>query len=231
MEQSKFFLWTSRVTSILFLLLIAIVIGFTIYGIFESKKWGGRNTVEVVGEQLDDEVIEDLRLSNITKVCGKDVQYVKLDSTNSSKGFSSGGYGSLTRNVVFFVGTDMDSHWLFDTNKYLINEIDQLKKKADDCKDRETVSIYYEVIKSDTNKDGDLNSEDDVTISLTSPDGKNYIELDSGVTSVIDHSIDHDAQVLTMLMQKGSSILMKKYSLESSQLISEKEVSRIGKKL
>jgi hypothetical protein len=231
MEQNKFFIWTSRATSILFLLLIVIAIGFTIYGVLESQKWGGRNTVEVVGEQSDDEVVEDLRLSNIAKVCGKDIQYVKLNSSKRSKGFSSGGYGSLTRNVVFFVGSDMNSHWLFNTNKYLINEIDQLKKKAENCKNKETVSIYYEIIKNDTNKDGDLNVEDNVTISLTSPDGKNYVELDSEVTSVIDHSIDSDAQVLTILMQKGSSILMKKYSLKSSQKISEKEVSRIGKKL
>lgn len=231
MEQNKFFIWTSRATSILFLLLIIAVFGFTVYGMFVSKKWGERNTVEVIGELPNDEIVEDLRLSNITKVCGKDIQYVKLNSSNSSKGFSSGGYGSLTRNVVFFVGSDMESHWLFDTNKYLIDEIDQLKKNADDCKDKETVSIYYEVIKNDTNKDGDLNTEDDVTISLTSPDGKDYVELDSEVTSVIDHSIDGDAKILTILMQKGSSILMKKYSLENNQMISEKEVSRIGKKL
>lgn len=231
MEQNKFFIWTSRVTSIIFLLLIVIVIGFTVYGVFESKKWGQRNTVEVVGDQTEDEVIDDLRLSNITKICGKDIQYVKLNSSNKSKGFSSGGYGSITRNVVFFVGPSMDSHWLFETNKYLINEIDQLKTKADDCKNKETVSIYYEVIKRDTNKDGDLNSEDDITISITSPDGQDYIELDTAVTSVIDHSIDSDAKVLTVLIQKQSTILMKKFSLENNRLVSEKEISRIGKKL
>jgi len=231
MEQNKFYIWVSRVTSILFLLLILIGIGFTIFGIFESRKWGERNAVEVIGEQPDDEVIEDLRLSNITRVCGKDIQYVKLNSSTSSKGFSSSGYGSITRNIVFFVGPDMDSHWLFNTNKYLISEIDQLEKTADDCKDKETVSIYYEIIKSDTNKDGDLNTEDDFTISLTSPDGKNYVELESEITSVIDHSIDSDARILTILMQKGSSILIKKYSLKNGQKISEKEVSRIGKKI
>ena len=231
MEKNKFFIWTSRATSILFLLLVVIAIGFTIYGIFESNKWGKRNTVEVIGEQSEDEKVEDLRLSTITKVCGKDIQYVKLNSSRKSKGFSSGGYGSATRNIVFFVGSNMDSHWLFETNKYLINEVDQLKKEADDCKEEKTVSIYYEVIKSDTNEDGDLNSEDDVTVSVTSPDGLNYVELDTSVTSVIDHSIDSDAAILTVLVQKDSSILMKKFSLENNQKISEKEVSRIGKKL
>lgn len=132
---------------------------------------------------------------------------------------------------MFFVGPEMESHWLFETNKYHISKVDQLKKEADNCKNMETVSIYYEVIKSDTNQDGELNSEDDVTISLTSPDGLNYLELDTSVTAVIDHSIDSNASILTVLVQKDSSILMKKFSLKNNQRISEKEVSRIGKKL
>jgi len=80
MEQNRFFIWTSRVTSILFLLLVVIAIGFMVYGILESNKWGQKNTVEVIGEQSEDEKIEDLRLGNINKVCGKDIQYVKLNS-------------------------------------------------------------------------------------------------------------------------------------------------------
>jgi hypothetical protein len=231
MEQNRFFIWTSRVTSILFLLLVVIAIGFMLYGILESNKWGQKNTVEVIGEQSQDEKIENLRLGNINKVCGKDIQYVKLNSSRKSKGFSSGGYGVATRNIVFFVGPDMESHWLFETNKYHISKVEQLNKEADDCKKKEAVSIYYEVIKSDTNQDGELNSEDDVTISVTLPDGLNYVELDTSVTAVIDHSIDSNASILTVLVQKDSSILMKKFSLRSNQIISEKEISRIGKKL
>jgi len=229
-EQNRFFIWISRITSILFLLLIAIAIGFTVYGIFQSKNRTQVNTVEVVSES--DEAGEYLKLSNIVEVCGVDSRYVKLNSSKTSRGFiSKGGYGVLTRNIVFFVGVEMESHWLFDNDKYLINEIAQLSTKSYKCEDKKVVSIYYEIIKSDTNNDGDLNSEDNTTIAITSPDGQNYIELDTDITSVIDHSVDNDAKTLTILMQKGSLILMKRFSLENNQMISEEEISRIGKKL
>jgi hypothetical protein len=231
MEQNKFFIWTSRITSILFLLLLVISIGLAIYVMQESRKWGARNSVEIVGEVAEDDVAEDLRLGSIINVCGKDVQYVMLSSSSSTKGLSSGGYGSRIRNIVFFVGSEMDSHWLFDTNKHLINSTSQLKTSGDSCKEKETASIYYEVVKDDTNNDGSLNEEDHVTLFITAPDGRNPIELESEITSVIDYSVDADGQLLTVLMQKGTSILMKKYSLEDGQLASEREVSRIGKKL
>ncbi len=172
-----------------------------------------------------------MRLSNITKVCGKDIQYVKLNSSRPSKGFSSGGYGSNIRNVVFFVGQEMQSHWIFDTNKYLIAKVIQLKTKNDDCKKSKTVAIYYEVRKEDTDGNGKVEDGDSITVSLSSPDGLNYTEIESNITSVLDHSIDEEASILTLLLQSKENILMKKYSLNNNQLISEREITRIGKKL
>ena len=231
MEQNRFFRWVSRINSILFLILLTLSIGLVLYGISESNKWSHRNTVEVIDKTAQDDNNQDLRLSDITQVCGKDIQYVKLSSALKSKGFSSGGYGSVTRNVIFFTGDEMNSHWLYDTNKYLITEINQLKKKADNCKERETVSIYYQVVKSDTNHNGELDHTDELTVALTSPSGVNYTEIESGLSSVIDHSVNSEATVLTILVQKGSSLIMEKFSLLNNQKISEREISRIGKKL
>lgn len=231
MEQNRFFIWTSRINSILFLLLLAASICFVIYGMFESNKWGRRNAVEVTVEQPKGEEIEDLRLSGISKVCGNDIQFVKLNSPKKSKMLSSGGYGSNTRNLVFFVGREMESHWLFDTNKYLVDEVDQLKKVGDNCEDKETVAIYYEIRKEDTDNNGKLDENDSITIALTSPDGRKYTELDAGVTSVLDHSVDSNASVLTLLAQYNSVLMMKKYSIKTRELISEREITKIGKKL
>ncbi|MCU7958617.1 MAG: hypothetical protein KZQ58_01185 [gamma proteobacterium symbiont of Bathyaustriella thionipta] len=217
MEQNRFFLWISRASSVLFLLLLLLAIGFLFLGVFQSNKWNGRNTVEIVDDKIN-EGIEDLRLSNITKVCGKDIQYVKLNSSRHSKGFSSGGYGSNIRNVVFFVGQDMQSHWIFDTNKYLIAKVIQLKTKTDDCKDSETVAIYYEVRKEDTDGNGKLDDGDSVTISLTSPDGLNYTEIESNITSVLDHSIDEEASILTLLLQSKKNLITPKAQLLSHHL-------------
>jgi len=121
-EQNRFFIWISRITSVLFLFLVAIAISFTVYGIFQSNNRTQVNTVEVVSESGEgDEAAETLKLGNIIEVCGVDSRYVKLNSSKTPRGFiSKGGYGALTRNIVFFVGVEMESHWLFDNDKYFI---------------------------------------------------------------------------------------------------------------
>jgi len=231
METNRFFKWTARINSMLFLVLLLLSIALVIYAIFESNKWQQRTAVHVIDEKNGSNDDEKLNLGRITKVCGTDFQYIELTSSKESEGFSSVGYGNTTRNVVFFAGKDMDSHWLFDTNGYLISGIDQLKKTADDCKKRETVAIYFEVRKVDSDNNGKLDEKDELTVALTSPDGKNYTEIEVGLTSVLDHSVNDNASVLTLLVQSDSRLIMKKYSLPSKKKISEKEITKIGKEL
>ena len=231
METNRFFKWTARINSMLFLVLLLLSIVLVTYAISESNKWKQRTAVNLIDEKNDSNDDKNLNLGSITKVCGTNFQYIKLTSSKESESFSSGGYGNTTRNVVFFAGKDMDSHWLFDTNGYLISEIDQLKKSADDCKKRETVAIYFEIRKEDSDNNGKLDEKDELTVALTSPDGKNYTEIEIGLTSVLDHSVNDNASVLTLLVQSDSTLIMKKYSLLSKKKISEKEITKIGKKL
>ncbi len=230
MEQNKFFKWTQRINSVLFLILIILSIGFLIFMIFETSKWGNRNTVEVIDNKFD-ENIENLHLSDISKVCGQNIQYIKLKTPRKSKRYSSGGYRSNTRNVIFFIGNDMESHWLFNTNKNFISKMQQLKTKSDNCKTEKTVAIFYQIIKEDSNSNGKLDENDALTISLTSPNGKNYVEIESKITSVLDYSVNKTASILTLLLKQNNKIIMKKYSLSTNKKISEREVTRIGKKL
>ncbi|MCK5353492.1 MAG: hypothetical protein KAJ63_00120 [Methyloprofundus sp.] len=228
-EGNNFFKWTGRISSVLFLLLLVLSIGIVIFGIYESNNWNKRNSVEITGKNPN-KPIENLHLGRITKVCGKDIQYVPLTSDSNSKGFSSGGYGNITRNVVFFVGEEMNAHWLFNTDSYLIDKIQQIKKNHIECKNEETLSIYFEIRKKDADNNGKLDNNDPITIALTSPDGLNYTEIEQDLTSVLDHSINYNTSVLTLLVQHKKLILMKKYSLKTNKKLSEKEITRIAKK-
>lgn len=230
MEEIRFFKWISRVNSILFLLLLASSLLLVIFLFLDSNNWRSHNRVEIVDKKENEEKLEDLRLSDIQNVCGTDVQFVKLTSDSSSKGFSSGGYGSTTRNIIFFEGENMKSHWLFDSNSYVISKIDVLEINGDDCKARKASSIYYEVISKDTNSDGRLDERDQISVGLTRPDGNNYKELDSGLTTVIDNTVNGDGTELSVLAQQGNVIKMKRYSTADGELISETEISRISKK-
>ena len=231
MEQNRFFRWISRINSILFLLLLLSSLVFVIYGIFESSNWRDRNKVEVVDKKSDKLKVDDLHLSDIESVCGTNIQYVKLESRNDSRGFSSGRYGSATRNIIFFEGQYLKSHWLFDSNGFVINQIDVLHTESNDCKSRKAVAIYYQIREKDTNGDGNLDEHDQSSIGLSSIAGLNYKEIDSGLTSVIDHRINSEGTELTVLVQQGSVLKMKRFSITDGQLISETEISRIRKKL
>ena len=229
METNSFFKWTQRINSILFLALLVISIGFVSYGFIESNRWKNQNTVTLAEDKASAPEIENLQLGGITNICGKDIQYVELTSTSSPKSFSSGGYNRTTRNIIFFSGEEMNSHWLFDKNDYLIDNMDQLRIHGDDCKDKETVAIYYEIRKSDSNKDQKIDENDLLDIALSLPDGSQYKEIESNVTSVLDHSMNDDGSVLTVLVQVDNTLFMKKYQIKTMQKISEKEINKIIK--
>lgn len=230
MEKIRFFIWVARINSILFLLLLASSIGFVVYVIGESNKWHQRDAVEVVTSDNKSNDEEHFQLGDISRICGQDVRYVELTTYKQSGGFSSGGYDKTTRNVVFFVGEEMKSHWLFDTDQYAITRIKQLKRHTDKCGPTRTVAIYYEVRKKDTNNDGVLDEKDGLTISVTSPQGTDYQEIEEHVTAVLDRDVNKDGTLLTMLVQEGQKIFIKKYSLESRKYISQTIVTRVGKK-
>jgi len=230
METNLFFKWINRINSVIFMILILTGIGLFIFLYTQSNDWKSRRTVEVKDTS---ENITELRLGSITRVCGHDVQYVELSSAGTSKGFSSGGYSNQIRNVVYFTGTELKHHWLYDNNNYLIENIAQLNAKDyeyEDSKEKQTVAVIYKVIKVDSNKDGKLSEDDMITVAVTSPGGDQYTELGT-FTSVIDYQSDFEGKFLTLLIQMENDILVQKYSLSDFQKISEKKLTKIEKKI
>ncbi len=221
-----FFKWIGRINSILFLIFILMGIGLIAFLYIQSNDWNSGRTVEIKDES---ENIIKMRLGNINHICGHDIQYVELSSINTSKGFSSGGYADQARNVVYFIGSDLSPHWLYDTNDQLIENISQLEAKGYECEDKVTIAVLYKVIKDDSNNDGKLSEDDLVTVSLTMPDGYQYTEL-GFFDSVIDYETDIEGKQLTLLAQMGNDVLVQKYSLTDFKKLSEKILTRIGKK-
>lgn len=228
MQENAFFKWTARINSVLFLFLIILMIGLVIYVYITTRTMFAPNEV-VVKQTSSSKTIDDsnepLRLGKITKVYGNDVQYLRLNSTKQKRG-----YQENTRNIVFFEGEDLKSHWLFKTNNNKIEKVSQLLKPANNAEEIETVAIYYQVRNEDTDKNGKIDKKDVLKVALTSPNGLDYTEIDQGMTSIQDYSIDPDSLILTILTQFEDTLILKKYSLQTKQKISEREISRISKK-
>ena len=229
MEQSAFFRWISRINSMLFLVLL--LAAATLAGIqyIQISRWDTEQAV-VVG--TDSELSRNdikLSLGNIHRVAGyADVQYIELSSSSQQRGLSSVGYGGgQIRNVVYLVGPELDTHWLYKTHTYLIKDIEQLKAKGYECDSAaQAVALLYKVVKEDSNGDGKLSEKDLVTVSLTKPDGTVYTELGS-FDSVIDYETDVEGEYLTLVIQKGDDISAWKYALADFKKLSEKTLTTI----
>ena len=196
-----------------------------------SNNWQDRRAVEVVQNNGDEkqEKIE-LILGNITTIPGHDTQCVNLRSRTSGGKFSSYSGGGETRNILFFTGSELNTHWLYKKHTYLINEFSTLTKDINEDK-RVAIAIYIETIKSDTDGNNGLDNNDLISISLTDPNGKNYTEIENQVESVVDINIGDDGKYLILLLQKNAKVILKKYSLATFDLVSEKVIDEISKKL
>lgn len=231
MEQSKIFGIINKINSILFLVLLAGGCFLIILGIISSNRWQDRRAVEVVQNDTGEkqEKIE-LVLGDIANIPGYETQYVRLRSRESGGSFSSGYSGGREiRNVLFFTGKELTTHWLYKNHTFVINQFSTLTRGFENKE--KALAIYIKSIKSDSNGDKSLDEDDLLTISLTDPYGKNYTEINTDVQSVIDYNVVEDGQYLILLLQKNNKVILQKYSLSSFKLVSEKVINEITKKL
>jgi hypothetical protein len=226
METNRIFLWISRINSVLFLLLLLLGIGLALIGVVESIDWHDDRAVEVVKSDKKPERQEHLRLGSLNKVCGHDVKYVELQTEGGGKFASSGG-GGQTRNAIFFTGDSNSAHWLFDTNQYLIENINTMPYNYGGCEDDKVSVIYYDVVMQDSNHDGKLSNDDAHTIAISSPSGRNYRELITGATKVLGYELTDNDKKLSFLLQLDKTIIMRDYSLDG-ELLTEIPITELS---
>lgn len=230
MENSKIFQIIKRINSILFLIFAAGGCLAVIFIIFSTNRWQDRRAVEVVQNNAAGEKDKiELVLGNIADIPGYDTQFVRLRSRASGGKFSSYSGGGETRNVLFVTGNELNTHWLYKSHSYLIDEFSILKQQIEKNKEK-AVAIYIETIKDDSNNNNHLDRDDLHTIALTDPYGNKYTEIDSQVQSVIDRNVVENGEYLLVLMQNENKIILKKYSLKTFELASEKVIDEILKK-
>jgi hypothetical protein len=230
MSESRVFKLINRINSILFLLILLGLGGFIAFLFFQSSDWRERRTVEVAaGDEQGEKDNVEFILGRVEQVAGHDSQYVQL-SSRIRGGKLSGYSGGETRNVLFFVGTDLDSHWIFDHNQNLISTIATLHN-GNKCNNTETVkAIYFNVVVKDTNGDGKLSGDDLSVVALARPDGTGYTELVSDVKSVFDFNISDDGMYLMLLHQIENEVIFSRYSIKDFSRVSRRVVTGITKK-
>jgi hypothetical protein len=231
-ETNRFFIIINRINSVLLLVAVLLATGAIITAMFTTSQWQKNRTIEVqdnAGQRGSEKV--KLRLGYIEQISGTSLQFVRLETEPEGVKLSSGGYPTVTRNVMFLTKKLKQARWLFPQNHYCIKTIAQLQEKEDYEKNNATRAMYYEVIKADSNGDGKLGEDDDAVVALSRVDGSGYVEVASNLHRIIGHKTINQGTEVAVLGEKDGKVLYITYSLRNFSKTSETIIAEIAGKL
>lgn len=179
MEENKVFKNIWRFNAIVIMLVGVLGFALSLFACIMIYKdiTRDRSVRSIVNIEESPEKKEEWQLGSITTVQGSGFLMIPL---HSEQNYSRGSYSksaSSTRNYLFINSEKDDKYWLFGRNDYLITQANQLPNTRYDEQAKDAKAILYYVVKSDTNNDKTLNSSDLLTVAISKPDGKNYVEL------------------------------------------------------
>lgn len=205
MEDNQFFKLIWRFNSLIFMIggiLAIVILLFAGYRIIQETM-GERSTQNIVNVQQDKSVREQWALGHLAKIPGSPYLMIPL---NSDQHYAQSYYNksaSSVRNYLFINGHTNAQHWLFETNRYLISDVDLLSEKPYGAEDREIRAILYKIVKDDSNGDNRLTEQDLQTIGLSLPDGKGYQEILKSIDFFIGHQILDKQRLLILFQRQG----------------------------
>jgi len=226
MENNRLFIFINRLNSILFLVMLVSVIGFTAYTFAKLNRGRSTQAVEIQSPDKPAGEHEVIELSEVEQVYGLDYQMIMAYSRRDGV-LGSGGYSRTLRNMLFLDPEGTNPKWLLETNDHVITEATQLWHE-DDQLDYITDYHYFSIVSADTNSDGLLSDEDSIDLFISSPSGSDVFVLADDLDKVIHHQYYDNNRTLSILAQVGKKIVYRTYSLESLQLLSEKLVTHVG---
>jgi hypothetical protein len=227
MEVDRYFFFVNRINSVLLLLVLLIALFMLIFGYFPSGENDElpKNTAMASGAGGVGQ--SPFWPGKVHELAGHNARYITLNSSGEKSEFGAAKIPEKIHNVLFILAENPRSEWLFPENNNLILCVCELKAKKVGNSLEQTVGIYLNVIKDDTNGDGILSLEDHRTVAFIGVDGRNYKEVEHGISRVVDAHVTKDGKQVDFLLQVGPSIELKRYSLETFNKISERIISEV----
>lgn len=229
MDESKVFRVINRLNAILFLILLLGGVGLVLFFSIQANNFSTRGTVEVPSDPKDKHSPKvELVLGSVHGVHGHETQYVELKSRSRGGKFSSGYNRGTTKNVLFFVGKEGRTNWLFAKHTQLIRRVLPMNKYDSKEEKSETITIFYEIVENDSNDNQKLDDGDLFSIALTKPDGTNYVVLETGISSVVDTTLSKDGSNFAVILQKEGWVYLKNYNPKTLALKNSVRVLEIS---
>jgi hypothetical protein len=230
MTENRFFtfIWRFNGIAIMLTTLVVIIVGGVLGVVMYRDFTRQRAVTNIVNVEGAGNVSEKLRLGQSSPIEGTSYLMVPLtsDQAYSQSYYDKSSYSQ--RNVLFVDTKGTGSHWLFDTNEYLIINDNYIAERGEQQKPKPVKAILYLVVKADTNHDKRLTDNDTKTIGLSSPDGSNYKEVIAEVDLLVGHHlIDNDS--LIVVYQKQGMGYSARVALSDFSVLSRTELPKIKK--
>jgi hypothetical protein len=229
--MDRLFTIIARINSVLLLLILlgaGVALAWT--AAVESNRWHRRGAMAVTETEADPHHPVMLNFGDLETVTGTNTQMMRLTAREKSTKLSSGGGGSEIRNILFLTGNEKAPRWLFKDQKNLILVASQLRKDSSGAREQPTKALYFEYVADDTNKDGELSSEDRSNVALANPSGTGFWLVLQDVSRVFSHQLV-DQTYLSVVYQKGTTVKHSRFSLPSFKLEVDQEIINVPTKL
>jgi hypothetical protein len=211
LKAGKFFRHVWRVNSILILfagMLALAILGLGAFGMLRSAVQSQGAVVDV-GKESTGRTKTKLQLGASREIAGSPCVMIPLHSSAKSGTSYLSKSGTRTRNYLFVNAQDLSRTWLFPDNNALVKNFSLLNPDNKPCEESNVVGILYEVIRSDTNRDGRLGPSDWLSVYVSGPNGGNLKEIVSAVDQVMGHRLLDDDLLFLTYAKSGTAHVMK----------------------
>lgn len=228
MNTAKLFKTVWHINSILILIVGLMVFSFLGYaGYTFYKERSRRYGTNVVNVQPDAHINSEWRLGSFESIAGTDYIMAPAYSEQTYQlNYASEKETSAVRNYLFVNATDKLSRWLVPNNNYLFLNTERLLHSEDDSERNEVKWIEYEVIKSDTNGDGRMTSEDQLAIAISDPTGERYVEIVPNIDKILGSKM-RDDNTLLIFYSSGGRNFVSEIKIPDRRVTITKELPKI----
>lgn len=205
MEDSRFFISVWRFNAIILMVAGILSIGLLIFSGYHIIKdvTRKRNTRNIVNVSEDQQINEKWELGRVHEIVGTPYALIPLTSDQSYAQSYYSKSSNSARNYLFIDTENSNKQWLFDTNEFLVADIDFLSEKEYKDDDRVVRAILYTVIEEDTNGDKRLTGKDEMTIALSMPSGHEYKRVLTGIDTYIGHQVMDKKRMFLVYQKEG----------------------------
>lgn len=228
MEESKVFknIWRFNAIVIMFVGVLGFALSLFACVMIYKDMTRDRNVRNIVNIEESPEKEEEWRLGSMTTVQGSEFLMIPL---HSEQNYSRGSYSksaSSTRNYLFINSETNDKYWFLEKNDYLITKTNQLPNTRYDEQTKDTKAILYYLVKSDTNNDNALTSSDLLSVGISKPNGKGYVELLKDIDFVNGYKTVNEKSVM-LVFQRDNIGYSASIDLESLSISDEEQLPSV----